>query len=212
MAENYTLYISNSELITNARIRQAAEGAKVHFFAEDEGHTEHANWVSFNIRWPEGVARIGRMDRRDPELPDHLREIAAFVNGAAAAAKWMAALRASVRSMQRRATCWRCPRLRSARSVWMRLPAASPPNRTRCSSANPRFGTRRAVSAWMMREISIRRPPGRSLPSALERKARSEAAASKPRHSGSGVAAAYRGGRGEPVRPPWEVARRAPHS
>src|SRR5205809_29367 len=80
MAENYTLYISNTEMIPNARIRHAAEGAKVRFFAEDEGHTEHANWVRFEVRWPDGVAKVNRRDRRDPEIAQRLVDFCSVID------------------------------------------------------------------------------------------------------------------------------------
>jgi hypothetical protein len=83
MAENYALYVSNCVLTTNACIRQAVEGFKVRFFAEDEGHTEHSNWIRFEIRWPDGSAKIDRMDNRDPEFAKSLREFSGFVREAA---------------------------------------------------------------------------------------------------------------------------------
>ena len=85
MADNYAVYISNSNLISNARIRQAVEGARVQFFAEDEGHTEQATWIRFDIRWPDGTVKVDRVDSRRPDFAEQLQERCSFVREAAGA-------------------------------------------------------------------------------------------------------------------------------
>ncbi len=82
MADSYAVFISNCTLLSNARIRQAVEGARVQFFAEDEGHTEHANWIRFDIRWPDGTVKVDRPDIRRPDFAEQLQQQCAFVREA----------------------------------------------------------------------------------------------------------------------------------
>jgi hypothetical protein len=81
MAGDYAVYISTSTVPSNARIRQAVEGTKVGFFAEDEGRTEHPNWVRFEIRWPEGLAVAHRLDVRRPDFAEELTKRAETLRG-----------------------------------------------------------------------------------------------------------------------------------
>ena len=82
MADSYAVFISNSILLSNARIRQAVEGARVQFFAEDEGHTEHGNWIRFDIRWPDGTIKVDRPDIRRPDFAEQLQKQCAFIREA----------------------------------------------------------------------------------------------------------------------------------
>ncbi len=83
MIDEYVIYISNRDLLSNSRIRHAVEGAKVNFFAEDDGHTEHASWIRCSIRWPDAVATIDRLDARSPDLAANLHHTCRIVNESA---------------------------------------------------------------------------------------------------------------------------------
>lgn len=83
MADNYAIYVSNSNVFSNARIQQAAEGARVQFTAEDETHTVKANWIRCDIRWPEGTVKVEKLDARRPGFTEQIEQRCAYVREAA---------------------------------------------------------------------------------------------------------------------------------
>lgn len=207
MADNFALYISNRDLLSNARIRQAVEGFKVQFFAEDEGHTEHPSWVYFTIRWPEGNARIERICNRRPDISSQLQEACEFVRNAP-----------GVEEERRKLLLDKILKTRNL------LKMSAPPE---CSERLAAFaGSLAAASnALLFYDSALWDPNGRlclnaegehdpeaewqTLPSALERKAASE---SRLRSLGIPVLESLppiEANEEGLIRPPWEVARRA---
>ena len=208
MADNYRLYISNTELIPNARIRHEADGAKVRFFAEDEGHTEHADWVRFEIRWPDGTAKVTRRDYRDPEIAQRLRDFCTVldeaVDGKMDPRMWL--LHEKILKSRNVLEMSAPPECAERLGVLAKYIAEQSNALLYCDSTlwDPKGrlclgpdGAFDAEAAWEV------------LPSALERKARSE---HRLAHHGIPVPEAL-----PPIeadeeslpRPPWEVARRA---
>ena len=208
MAEKCEIYTCNRQMPPNARIRQAADGSKVQFFTEDECHTEQSNWIRFEIRWPEGIARIVRMDIRDPGLAVKLREAGSFVSGAAGG------------EMDQRLQSIHERILRSRNVLIM----SAPPE---CADRLDAFARALApqTNGFSLCDSTLRDPQGRvcvdqdgtfdpeasweTPPSAIERKARSEA---RMRQHGIPVIDSLPPSEADEesqIRPPWEVARRA---
>ena len=208
MADNYTLFVSNRELVTNACVRQAVDGTKVRFFAEDEGHTEHSDWVQFHIRWPEGTATIRRMDIRDPDLAQFLRESCTFVDEAASdktdarlelirekikRSRNVLRMSAPPECAERLEAFARCLAMQSNGLLFDGSSVTDPQNRL-CLDKD---GSIDPEASW------------ETLPSALDRKKRTE---ERMRQHGIAVTESLppiEADEESLLRPPWEVARRA---
>ncbi len=209
MADNYAIFSCNSASLSNARIRQALEGARVQFFAEDETHTAKENWTRFDIRLPDvKPIKVERIDVRHPEFLEQLQKQVAFIEGAAGA------------DMGGRQSMLRERILRTR----ILLKMTGPPE---CAEKMESFAKFLAAqsNALLFYDSSLWDPRGRLclagdgtfdaesgwdiLPSAIERKTRSEerlrASMIPVQESLSPIEADEEC----QLRPPWEVARRA---